>query len=103
MTTLKKDGGYGFRDLQSFNLAIRANMAAIVLSEPNTLWVRVLKCLYFLDNTFVQASLGSSASWGWAILLEGRDAIKDDGIWTLGDGQTIRPFQDPWVSFKQDF
>lgn len=103
MTTSKTDGGYGFREMQSFNRAILANMAARVMSEPNALWVRVLKGLYFPNNSLMQASSGNRASWAWASLLEGRNVIQYQGIWTLGDGQTIQCFQDPWVPIQRSF
>lgn len=62
MTLSKKEGGYGFRELQSFNSAMLASMAARVMSEPDALWVRVLKGIYFPNNCFMQASPGSRAS-----------------------------------------
>lgn len=47
MTRSKKERGLGFRELESFNNALLGKMAAMIISEPNTLWIRVLKGLYF--------------------------------------------------------
>lgn len=63
----------------------------------------VLKIIYFPNNEFMQASLGSRASWGWVSLLNGRDVLKKEGVWSLGDGRTIRQFLDPCVPMRDDF
>lgn len=34
---------------------------------------------------------------------EGRAVLKATGIWSLGDGHSIRPFQDPWVPLIPGF
>lgn len=30
-------------------------------------------------------------------MLLGRDTIRSVGVWSLGDGKTIKPFVDPWI------
>lgn len=103
MTYSKSEGEYEFRELQHFNSALLANMAAQVLNEPNALWVRVLKGIYFSSTSFMHANKGGRVSWGWSSLLVGRDVIKADGVWCVWDGQTIRPFIDRWVMSRHDF
>lgn len=51
----------------------------------------------------MQAQMGSRSSWAWASLMEGRAVLKEKGIWSLGNGHTIRPFQDPWVPLIPGF
>lgn len=53
MTHATTNGGYGFREMQAFNRAILANMASRVLSEPNALWVQVIKGVYFPNTSFL--------------------------------------------------
>lgn len=43
MTRYKEVGGLGLRELHSFNKALPTKMAARVLDEPTSIWVRVLK------------------------------------------------------------
>lgn len=73
------------------------------MAEPNALWVRFLKGLYFHQSSFLQATSGSRPSWAWASLLKGRSIIENEGVWALGNGQAIRPFRDPWVPLKDNF
>lgn len=51
----------------------------------------------------MQANKGSRASRGWSSLLVGRDIIKADGVWWIGDRQSIRVFTDRWVTSRHDF
>lgn len=45
LTREKKEGGFGFRELEAFNTALLAKMASRILDEPDSLWVKVLKVL----------------------------------------------------------
>lgn len=70
------------------------------MEEPTALWVRLLKGLYFPNGDFLDALRGGRASWGWSSLLIGRDVLKRQGLWTIGNGENIRVFSDPWVTLK---
>lgn len=99
MTKSKADGGLGFRELN----ALLTNRVAQVLKELNALWVRVLKGLYFPAKDFLHATRGSRASWGWSNLLTGRDTIRDDGVWSIGNGRSVQSFTDQWVPLQTGF
>lgn len=75
MTLAKEEGAFRFRELTSFNTSLLANSAARLISEPNVLWVQLLKCLYFPNSEFIHAAKGSRASWGWSNLLAGRAVL----------------------------
>lgn len=47
LTLLKEDGEMGFKDLRIFNFALLAKMAWRMIQEPEALWMRLLKGLYF--------------------------------------------------------
>lgn len=102
MTRSKQEGGLGFRELEAFNIALLGKMAARVLAEPDSLWVRCLKGMYFPSSSFLQAVKGSRASWAWSSLLAGRDLVLEACVWSLRDGKTIRVFSDPWAHRRYD-
>lgn len=58
MTRSKNEGVFGFRDLQGFNSAILATMAALLMDEPNSLWAQVIKGIYFPRAGFLHAVKG---------------------------------------------
>lgn len=64
MTRSKKQSGLGFRELESFNSALLSKMANRLIMEPNALWVRLLKGLYFPNSGFLQVGKGSRFSLG---------------------------------------
>lgn len=103
MTKSKREGGFDFRDLKSFNSARLAKMAAMMIEESDALWVRLLKGLYFSATNFLHAGKGSKTSWGCSSLLAGQDILQNEGMWLLGDGRTItiRAFTEPWIPSRR--
>lgn len=77
-------------------------MASLVQVEPTSLWVEVIKGLYFPSSDFLHAVKGGKPSWAWTSLLAGRDALKDGAVWKLGGGNTIRLFTDAWIPGHYD-
>lgn len=97
MTRSKKEDGFGFRLLESFNNALLVKMEAMIISKLDALWVRVLKGLYFPSTNFIQTVKGSRAPWGRVNLMYGRDIVWRTGVWSLGNEKTIRVFMDPYI------
>lgn len=85
---------FGFRELESFNNTLLGKMVARIMSESNALWVKVLKGLYFPSTNFMKAIKGGRASWCWTSILTGHDVVQSVGVWSKGDGKTIRAFSD---------
>lgn len=65
-------GGMGFRDLESFNLALLAKQVWRLLFEPDSLWSRVLRAKYYPNGKLLNAKpallLGKAFSQGWIVL-----------------------------------
>ncbi|KAK4255495.1 hypothetical protein QN277_008493 [Acacia crassicarpa] len=97
MTDSKTSGGMGFRDLLMMNDALLAKTAWRLLFKPNDLWARVIKSVYFPGQEFLDAEIGYKASWCWTSILHGRDVLRKDLRWDLGNGSAIRIWGDPWV------
>ncbi|KAK9938568.1 hypothetical protein M0R45_015297 [Rubus argutus] len=93
----KLEGGLGFRDFHSFNLALLAKQCWKLIHEPFSFWARVMKARYFPLCDFSLAVKGYRASWSWASLLEARDIILSGSSWQFGNGLSIRIWTDSWL------
>ncbi|CAL8166552.1 unnamed protein product [Prunus armeniaca] len=59
----KQSGGMGFCDLHEFNLVLITKQCWRLITEPDSLWAKSLKGVYFPNEIFLQARKGSQASW----------------------------------------
>lgn len=53
----KSEGGMGFRDLYSFNLVLFAKQSWRLITDPDSLVVRVLKAKYCPNGSLLDATL----------------------------------------------
>ncbi|XP_057427644.1 uncharacterized protein LOC130720950 [Lotus japonicus] len=97
ITKAKGRGGQGFKDFTHMNTAHLAKQAWRIMDDPNSLWAQVLKGLYHPNTSFMQAKKKASASWGWNSILQGRDFIKNNGKWIIGEGNEVNIWEDNWV------
>jgi hypothetical protein len=93
----KKNGGMGFRDLESFNLALLAKQVWRLLLEPDSLCAKVLRARYFPDGNLLKAKLKSGSSFTWQSILAGLECFKRGYIWRVGDGSQIKIWDDCWL------
>ncbi|XP_062026327.1 uncharacterized protein LOC133742658 [Rosa rugosa] len=98
----KAQGGMGFRDLTEFNQALLAKQGWRILTNPSSVWVMMLKHRYFPSVSFMEARLGSSPSWLWASLLHGRELLKSDTLWRVGNGLHISVWDSNWIPHMQE-
>jgi hypothetical protein len=61
----KEEGGLGFRDLHSFNLAMLARQVWRLIQAPNSLCSRVLRAKYFEDGDILNAKPTPGMSYVW--------------------------------------
>lgn len=97
LTKSKRQGGLGFIDFSAFNDALLAKQVWRLLCNPDDLWARQLRGMYFPDGKLMEARKGARASWGWSSLLIGRDLLAKNLMWRVGDGCRIRIWEDKWI------
>ncbi|KAM1207288.1 hypothetical protein ACFX13_008002 [Malus domestica] len=93
----KSEGGLGFRDIESFNDALLGKQCWRIICNPDALWVKILKARYFPNCDFLQATRGSCPSWAWVSLLEGRKMLENGALWQIGNGETVKVWNDNWL------
>lgn len=93
----KCEGGLGFRDLYSMNLALVAKQVWRIAKSPNALWAQLLKSLYFPNSSIWEAKKKCNASWGWQSLLQGRDFLNKHKAWFIKTGEKVKIFKDKWL------
>lgn len=98
MKHMKKEGGLGFRDIEKFTDALLSKQAWRILQNPNSLVARILRGWYFSLSYILRASRGTQPSFGWQSILHGKDLLKTGLRFTVGSGDLIQTWIDPWLS-----
>jgi hypothetical protein len=98
----KKDGGMGFRDLHSFNLAMLAKQVWRLIDSPNSLCAQVLRAKYYPSGDILQAGPKAGSSFTWQSIVAGIQTFKRGCIWRVGTGESIQIWKDPWIPASPD-
>ena len=85
MTKAKVEGRMRFKEFGVFNKALLAKQGWRMMQNKEALWVRILKRFYFPNCSFLKAKKEVRVSWCWNSLLEGREVIKEYGLWRIGE------------------
>ncbi|KAK1682721.1 hypothetical protein QYE76_043569 [Lolium multiflorum] len=93
----KDEGGLGFRDLHSFNMAMLARQGWRIIQAPDSLCSRVLRAKYFPNGNILTAVDVPGMSYVWRSILKGMQLLKEGLIWRVGDGSQISIWSDPWL------
>ena len=97
LTTSKQNGGLGFRNLHSFNIAMLARQAWRWLHNPNALCARVLSAKYYPDGQILNAKPARGMSYTWKSILKGINLLNKGIIWRVGNCKSINIWNDPWI------
>lgn len=93
----KREGGLGFRDLEKFNQALLGKQVWRILQNPGCLMSRVLKARYFPNGDILSATPKKKASYVWKSILYGRDLVRQEMKYIIGDGTHVNIWSDPWL------
>jgi hypothetical protein len=92
----KSDGGLGFRDLHSFNMAMLAKQSWRLIQKPDSLCAQILKATYFPDTHLLKAKVRDGCSYTWRSIMQGVQVLKEGVIWRIGSGLNVDIWADPW-------
>lgn len=90
-------GGMGFRVLQHFNRAMLAKQVWRLLEDPHSIVAKIFKARYHKYVDILDADTGSNPSYVWRSLMWAKQLVRQGVFWRVGDGEGIRPFDDPWI------
>jgi ribonuclease HI len=98
----KREGGMGFRDFHSFNLAMLAKQVWRLIEVPESLCARVLRAKYFPHGDILKAGPKAGSSFTWQSIVAGVSTFKRGYLWRVGDGERINIWLDPWIPSSPD-
>jgi hypothetical protein len=93
----KEEGGLGFRDIYSFNLAMLAKQGWRLIHNQDSLCAQVLKAKYFPEGDILKALPSRNMSYTWRSILKGIDVLREGMVWRIGDGSKVDIWKDPWM------
>ncbi|XP_074284168.1 putative mitochondrial protein AtMg00310 [Silene latifolia] len=97
----KSLGGMGFRDFRLFNIALLGKQVWRLLTEPESLWARLIRAKYYPTGFIMSASLGHNSSYTWRGFLEARDLLCGGWRRRIEDGLSTRVWGDAWLPETQ--
>ncbi|CAN1147236.1 Uncharacterized mitochondrial protein AtMg00310 [Linum perenne] len=95
-------GGLGFRQFEDFNLAFMVKLAWRIVTQPEAMWVNLLKGLYFPVKDFLSVKGHYRPSWIWSSVCKGRDALLRGIRRSVGNGHTTF-LDEAWLPEMEDF
>jgi hypothetical protein len=98
----KNEGGMGFRDLHSFNLAMLAKQVWRLIDCLNSLCAQVLRAKYYPSGDILKPGPKAGSSFTWQSLVAGIQTFKPGYIWRVGSGDLVQIWKDPWIPSSPD-
>lgn len=98
----RSGGGLGFKEIQKFNNALLAKQVWRIFSSPNLLVSKVLKAKYFHKESIFQCKVPRNASWIWQSFMSSRKPVEEGSWKKVGNGKSIRIWEDRWIPSSSD-
>ncbi|XP_012851712.1 PREDICTED: uncharacterized protein LOC105971405 [Erythranthe guttata] len=93
----KDQGGLGFRDMRTFNIALLVKQAWRVLTNPDLLLSKIISAKYFPHGYLLSADLGSRPSATWRSIWTVIPYLKMGIRRRIGNGADTSIWSDPWL------
>ncbi|XP_042939362.1 uncharacterized mitochondrial protein AtMg00310-like [Carya illinoinensis] len=98
MCAAKFYSGLGFKNQQSFNVALLAKQAWRIMNETSSILYKVYKSKYFPNSDFqINAQLGNAPSYAWRGIWESKGFLLQGYKWHVGNGKSIKIWIDLWL------
>lgn len=97
MAVSKSHGGMGFRNLHEFNIALLGKQGWRLVTNPNSMVVRIFKAKYFPVDRFLTTNLGAIPSFIWRSILSTQQILRQGRGRRVGDGSTVKILNEPWL------
>ena len=99
----KEKGGMGYRDLESFNLALLAKQGWRLLKHPNSLMSRVFRQKYYPNDSFLYSQLVQTPSYAWRSIWNAKHLLLTGLIWRVGNGESVKIWGDRWIPYPSTY
>jgi hypothetical protein len=99
----KADGGMGFRDIRSFNLALLAKQAWRLWYYPNSFLAQIMEAKYYHGSNVLESKLGAQPSFAWRSIHYSCGLLREGLIWRIGNGLKVRIWKDKWLPRPSTF
>lgn len=94
----KEEGGLGFRDLKILNKAYMLKLGWQLISQPNKLWVRIMKAKYGCGpQAMPTVRPHTNCSRTWHGIATGWPLIQSNMFWAVRNGRDTRFWKDHWI------
>lgn len=95
--------GLGYRDVESFNIALLAKQGWRIIQQPLSLATRVLKAKYFYKSDFLNGKIGSNTSYLLRSFMTAQKLLKECLFWRIGNGESVKIWHDKWILRPSSF
>lgn len=85
----KKYGRLGFRKTEATNKAFLSKLGWRTLNDDGSLWVKIVKDKYLLQENFLDRKNKNTDSRAWKMIANSRELLKQGLRWKLGNGKKI--------------
>ncbi|XP_026414361.1 uncharacterized protein LOC113310013 [Papaver somniferum] len=93
----KSQGGLGLRNPKKFNVSMLTRLTWRVISNPNALWVKVLKSKYFKNTNPLLKSRRTTISWIWSSIRTGMEILRENCILDLSLHSNLDIWSERWI------
>ncbi|XP_026458491.1 uncharacterized protein LOC113359006 [Papaver somniferum] len=100
----KELGGLGFMNMVLFNSAMITKIGWRLEQDKDSLWYQLMDAKYLLGRNVLSMNTKAKDgdSWIWKGVLEGIQNIQQHCEWRIGNGNTIKIWEDFWIPTSTD-